>query len=87
MRYSKLALLVFGAGCVLGLVVVAVELPGLARVASLAMALGIAALPVTILMDLRRRSPAAKPAPRRKRRGTPTKRRKPTAKARSRRKR
>jgi membrane protein implicated in regulation of membrane protease activity len=58
-RYSKLALLVFGAGLVLGLVVVSVRLPGLARVASLAMALGIAALPVALIADWRRKTPAA----------------------------
>jgi len=45
-RYSKTALLIFGAGLVLGLVVVAVEIPGLGRLASLAMAAGIALLPL-----------------------------------------
>ena len=42
MRYTKSALLTFGAGLVLALVVVATETQGLARVASAAMALGIA---------------------------------------------
>jgi hypothetical protein len=65
LRYSKIALLVFGAGLVLGLVVVSVRLPGLARVASVAMALGIAALPVTLFADWRRKPPAA-PAKRRR---------------------
>jgi hypothetical protein len=82
--YSKAALLIFGLGLVLGLAVVSAELRDLARVASLAMALGIVALPVAIVMDLRRRKPAAKPktrAPRR--RSTPAKRAKPSAKGKS----
>jgi hypothetical protein len=54
MRYSKLALLTFGAGMIFGLVVVAVELPGLARVASLAMAAGIVLLPLALFADWRR---------------------------------
>ena len=49
LRYSKSALLVFGAGLVIGLVVVAVQLPGFARVASLAMAAGIVALPFALV--------------------------------------
>jgi hypothetical protein len=59
LRYSKLALLMFGAGLVLGLVVVSVRLPGLARIASLAMALGIAALPVALIADWWHKTPAA----------------------------
>jgi hypothetical protein len=73
MRYSKQALLVFGAGLVLGLIVVAAELPGLARIASLAMALGIILLPLAVfadwrraLLDIARRR--AKPKPRQRRR-------------------
>jgi len=53
-RYSKTALLIFGAGLVLGLVVVAVEIPGLGRLASLAMAAGIALLPLAVIADWRR---------------------------------
>jgi len=53
MRYTKTALLTFGAGLVLALVVVATETQGLARVASAAMALGIAALPVGMAVDWR----------------------------------
>ena len=81
LRYSKTALRVFGAGLLLGLVVVAVNLPGLARVASLAMALGIAALPLTLVADLRRKAPA-KRVPRNRQRRKPAARRKPTAKPR-----
>jgi hypothetical protein len=55
LRYSKIALLTFGAGLVLGLAVVAAKLPSLARVASLAMAAGIVALPFTAAADWRRR--------------------------------
>jgi hypothetical protein len=39
---------------ILGLVVVAVELPGLARVASLTMAAGIVLLPLALFADWRR---------------------------------
>ena len=53
MRYTKSALLTFGAGLVLALVVVATETQGLARVASAAMALGIAAIPIAMAVDWR----------------------------------
>jgi hypothetical protein len=53
MRYTKTALLTFGAGLVLALVVVATETEGLARVASAAMALGIAAIPIGMAVDWR----------------------------------
>ena len=53
MRYTKAALLTFGAGLVLALAVVATETQGLARIASAAMALGIAALPVGMAVDWR----------------------------------
>jgi hypothetical protein len=67
LRYSKTALLLFGAGLVVGLAVVSVPLPRLARVASIAMALGIAALPATLMVDWRRRTSGATPAPKRRR--------------------
>src|ERR1700757_3811005 len=51
MRYTKTALLMFGAGLVLALVVIAAELDGLERVASAVMALGIAAIPVGMAVD------------------------------------
>src|ERR1700737_4627194 len=53
MRYTKTALLMFGAGLVLALVVVGAELDGLERVASTVMALGIAAVPVGMAVDWR----------------------------------
>jgi len=53
MRYTKAALLTFGAGLVLALVVVATETQGLARVASAAMAIGIAAIPIGMAVDWR----------------------------------
>ena len=59
MRYTKLALLAFGAGLVFALVVVAGELQSLERLASAAMALPIAALPVAMLADWRRAAKAA----------------------------
>jgi xanthosine utilization system XapX-like protein len=60
MRYTKIALLTFGAGLLLGLIVVVVEVNPLARVASGLMALGIFGIPVGIAADWRR---AAKSAP------------------------
>ena len=57
MRYSRWALLIFGAGALLGLAVVSAELPRLGRLASLTMAAGIALLPVALIADWRRRAP------------------------------
>ena len=54
MRYTKAALLVFGCGLLLGLVVIAGEIKPLLRVASGLMALGIAAIPVGAVVDWRR---------------------------------
>ena len=51
LRYTKAALLIFGLGLVLGLVVVAGELPGFERVASGVMALAIVSLPVALVVD------------------------------------
>ena len=51
LRYTKAALLIFGLGLVLGLVVVTGELPGFERVASGVMALAIASLPVALVAD------------------------------------
>ena len=53
MRYTKTALLIFGAGLVLALAVVATETQGLERVASAAMALGIVAIPIGMAVDWR----------------------------------
>ena len=52
MRYTRMALLTFGAGFVLGLVVDVFETFRLARVASGLMALGLLALPLGIAADL-----------------------------------
>ena len=54
MRYTKIALLAFGLGLLLGLIVVAAEIKSLERVVSGLMALGIAAIPIGVLADLRR---------------------------------
>jgi drug/metabolite transporter (DMT)-like permease len=66
MRWTRIALLLFGAGLLLGLVVVAFELDPLGRIASWMMALGIGAIPAGILADWRRRTkPPAPPSVRR----------------------
>ncbi len=54
MRYTKLALLAFGVGLLLGLIVVVVEVKSLERVASGLMALGIAGIPIGMIIDWRR---------------------------------
>jgi hypothetical protein len=54
MRYTKMALLAFGLGLLLGLLVIAAEIKALQRFASGLMALGIAAIPLGIIADLRR---------------------------------
>jgi len=53
MRYTKTALLTFGAGLVLALIVVAAEIDGLQRLASAVMALGIAGIPIGMILDWR----------------------------------
>jgi len=83
LRYSKRALLVFGAGLVLGLAVVSAGLDRFGPVASVMMALGIMALPVAVIADLRRIAPA-KPKSRPRTR-TAHKRRQPAARPRTRR--
>ena len=80
MRYTKTALLTFGAGLLLALIVVATDLSGSQRVASAAMALGIAAIPIGMIVDWRlatrvpRRSSKGRGKPR-MRRTSPTARR------------
>jgi hypothetical protein len=76
MRYTGYALLVFGTGLLVGLGVIAADLPAFGRVASGLMALGIAALPLTMLADWRR---AARPPPKRQARAKPRTRKKPRA--------
>lgn len=53
MYYTKIALLTFGAGLVLGLGVVVIEIDWLSRVASGLMALGLAAVPLGMIVDWR----------------------------------
>ncbi len=65
MRYTKTALLMFGAGLVLALTVVAAELDRLERIASAVMALGIAAIPIGMAIDWRLATRAAARPPRR----------------------
>ncbi len=60
MRYSRYALLIFGAGMLLGLAVVSADLSGLARIASATMAAGIALLPLAVIADLWRHKPKPK---------------------------
>jgi len=60
MRYTKIALLTFGAGLVLGLIVVVVEIDPLARLASGLMALGLIGLPVAMAVDWRLATKAAR---------------------------
>jgi hypothetical protein len=66
MRYTKMALLAFGLGLLLGLVVIAAEIKALERFASGLMALGIAAIPFGILADWRRAARARLHHPRRR---------------------
>jgi xanthosine utilization system XapX-like protein len=66
MRYTKIALLTFGTGLLLGLIVVVTEISPLARVASGLMMLGIMGIPVGIAADWRRGTKRA-PTPARKR--------------------
>lgn len=83
MRFTKTALLTFGVGLVLALIVVVTELDGLQRVASALMALGIAAIPFGMIVDWR----VATRAPRRtaRRRGKArTRRASPAARRRTR---
>jgi hypothetical protein len=84
MRYTKIALLTFGAGLVLALAVVAGELDGLQRLASALMALGIAAIPIGMAVDWRLATRAPRRQPRQ--RGRAPRRRPPPAARRSARK-
>ncbi len=73
MRYTKIALLTFGAGLVLGLVVVVVEINPLGRVASGLMALGLAGIPLGMILDWRLATKAVR-KPAKKRAKSPTRR-------------
>ena len=71
MRYTKTALLTFGAGLILALAVVATETEGLERVASAAMALGIAAIPIGMAVDWRLATRAPRRSSRRRGKSRP----------------
>jgi len=62
MRYTKAALLIFGVGIVLAMIVVAAEIKPMQRIASTAMAFGIAAIPVGMAVDWRLATRAPRPA-------------------------
>jgi hypothetical protein len=66
MRYTKLALLTFGAGLTLALIAVAVDIVQMQRIASTAMALGIAAIPIGMAVDWRLATQASRPTSRRR---------------------
>jgi hypothetical protein len=66
MRNTKIALLTFGFGVVLGLVVIAGDVKRLERAASGLMAFGIAIIPIAMIMDWRRMAKSAKSVPRRR---------------------
>ena len=53
MRYTKIALLTFGVGLVLGLAVVVADVAPLARAASGLMALALFAIPLGMIVDWR----------------------------------
>jgi len=88
MRYTKLALLTFGAGLTLALIAVAVDIVQMQRMASTVMALGIAGIPIGMAVDWRLATRAARPTPRRRgkagtRRNVTPPRRRPRKQARS----
>ena len=65
-HYTKLALLTFGAGLLLALIAVAVDIEQMQRMASTAMALGIAAIPIGMVVDWRLATRAPRPISRRR---------------------
>jgi hypothetical protein len=79
-RDTKRALLIFGAGLLLGLFVVTFQLTPFERVASVLMALGLVAIPLGLVLDWRRAATMRKPLPAKRRRGA----RRPPARARDR---
>ena len=70
MRYTRWALLLFGAGLLLGLAVVSADLRGIGQgigwLASLMMAAGLALLPAALVADWWSQRPWRKPDPKRK---------------------
>jgi hypothetical protein len=73
MRYTKAALLIFGVGLVLAIIVVAADIMPMQRIASTAMAVGIAVIPVGMAVDWRLATRVQRPAGRE--RGKPRSRR------------
>jgi hypothetical protein len=73
MRCTKIALLIFGAGLLFGLAAIAADIGWLGPAASGLMALGIAGLPIGMLLDWRRATRTPRPA-RKKRSGTTARR-------------
>jgi len=66
MRYTRWALLLFGAGLLLGLAIVSTGVRGVGWVASLLMAAGVALLPAALVADWWSQRPWRKPDPKRK---------------------
>jgi len=66
MRSTRYALLLFGAGAVLGLLLVSAKLPGLGIVASALMAASLLFLPFALAADWWSHRPWLKPPPKRK---------------------
>ena len=66
MRSTRYALLLFGAGALLGLLLVSANLPGLGIVASALMAAALLFLPVALVADWWHHRPWLKPKQRRK---------------------
>jgi hypothetical protein len=66
MRYTKRALLTFGSGLVLGLIVVVLGWDPIGRVAAGLMALGIVAIPIALIADWRAKTRPAPPPARRR---------------------
>jgi len=64
--YAKAGLLVFGIGLIVGLAAIAFELDALQRPAAAAMALGLCAIPVGMIIDWRRATRTPPPLPRRR---------------------
>jgi hypothetical protein len=71
LRYTKLALLVFGAGLLVGLAAVVGPIGFLGPFASGLMAAGILGIPVGLVLDWRRTAKALRPKPPRRRKRAP----------------
>ena len=67
MRYTKIALLTFGAGLMLGLAVVVIEIDWLSHVASGLMALGLMTIPIGMIVDWRLATKSARRPPKARR--------------------